>query len=229
MSTGSESFGFAWARQARRRRALEVAAFCLIALMVAGSAIAAKEARRGLFPLAAIDAATEAELRRDAEHRPAASPEAESAPLADNAIPDPFEGAKSAPNAPGVVRWFNGRPVRQARQIRMVVTGYSADERSCGPSADGITATLHSVSTNAMRLVAADPKVLRYGSMLSIPGYDDGNIVPVLDCGGAIKGNKLDLLFPSHEEARQWGRRTVGVVVWEYADGDPAENPRRER
>src|SRR5688572_6236575 len=109
------------------------------------------------------------------------------------------------------------------------VSGYSPDARSCGTSADGKTATLHSVSTNNMKLVAADTRVLPYGSMLSIPGYADAAVVPVLDCGGAIKGNKLDLLFPTHEEAIKWGRKRVQVVVWGYADGLPAENPRALR
>jgi 3D (Asp-Asp-Asp) domain-containing protein len=111
----------------------------------------------------------------------------------------------------------------------MVVTAYSPDERSCGDSADGMTATLHSVETNGFALVAADPTVLRYGSMLTVPGYDEDRIVPVLDCGGAIKGRRLDVLYPTHERARQWGRRTLKVTVWEYADGLPAENPRKLR
>ncbi len=127
------------------------------------------------------------------------------------------------------VRWFNARPARPARTIWMTVTGYSPDERSCGDSADGLTATMHSVTTNAMKLVAADPTVLPYGSMISVPGYDTESIVPVLDCGGAIKGDRLDLLFPTHEEALKWGRQRVLVTVWEYADGKPAENVRKVR
>lgn len=111
----------------------------------------------------------------------------------------------------------------------MTVTAYSPDARSCGEDADGQTATLHSVSTNNFRLVAADPKLLPYGSMLSVPGYADGTVVPVLDCGGAIKGRRLDVLYPTHERARQWGVQKLAVVVWEYADGAPADNPRRLR
>lgn len=126
-------------------------------------------------------------------------------------------------------RWFDGRPVRPSKVLLMKVTGYSPDSRSCGEFADGQTATLHSVWTNGMRLVAADPRVLPYGSMLTVPGYADDEIVPVLDCGGAIKGARLDLLFPTHQVALGWGVRTVRVVVWDYADGQPAPNPRRVR
>ena len=127
------------------------------------------------------------------------------------------------------VRWFNGRPAKPDRTIWMRVTAYSPDHRSCGTSDDGLTATMHSVETNGFRLVAADPKVLAYGSMVSIEGYDKGHIVPVLDCGGAIKGNHIDLLFPTHEQARQWGSKLMNVVVWKYIDGKPPENPRKVR
>lgn len=133
------------------------------------------------------------------------------------------------------VRWFNGRAVRPVRKVWMTVTAYSPDARSCGESADGMTATLHSVTTNGHALVAADPRVLPYGSMISVPGYDlhprtkEARIVPVLDCGGAIKGNRLDVLMPTHEQARKWGVRRVQVTIWGYADGSPRENPRKLR
>lgn len=139
------------------------------------------------------------------------------------------------------LRWFNARPVRPVRVIWMTVTAYSPDPRSCGDSADGITATLHSVMTNAHRLVAADPKILNYGTILSVPGYaevshgeganvvKEPTLVPVLDCGSKIKGYKLDVLYPTHEEAMKWGKRVLPVTVWEYADGKGAGNVRKDR
>ncbi len=141
------------------------------------------------------------------------------------AAPSLNERLASDPN----VRWFNGRPVKPAKTMWMVVTGYSPDARSCGEFADGKTATLHSVTTNDHSLVAADPRVLPYGSMVTVPGYDSDLIVPVLDCGGAIKGNRLDLLFPTHEQARKWGKKRVKVTIWQYADGKPMDNPRKLR
>ncbi len=116
---------------------------------------------------------------------------------------------------------FNGRPVRPSRTVRMLVTAYSPDARSCGAFADGITASGYSVKTNGMRLVAADTSLLPFGTIVSIPGYDDTMIVPVLDRGGAIKGNRLDVLFPTHEDALQWGVQHLDVTIWEYADGKP--------
>ncbi|MCA9310808.1 MAG: 3D domain-containing protein [Phycisphaerales bacterium] len=116
------------------------------------------------------------------------------------------------------VRWFDGRPVRPARVVWMTVTAYSPDERSCGAWADGVTASGKTVHANAGDLVAADTRVLPFGSLLTVPGYADDTIVPVLDRGGAIKGMRLDVLYPTHRIARRWGVQRLPVTVWEYCD-----------
>ena len=121
----------------------------------------------------------------------------------------------------GELRYFNGRPIRAVRTVRMRVTAYSPDHRSCGNHADGITASGYSVEANGGRLVAADRRRFPFGSLLTVPGYAGGQVVPVLDRGGAIKGSRLDVLYPTHEIARRWGVRHLDVTVWEYADGRP--------
>ena len=132
-----------------------------------------------------------------------------------------IETASAFEQATDEVEQFNGRPIRVAKTMTMVVTAYSPDAQSCGESADGITASGYSVWTNGMKMVAADTSVLPFGTMLSIPGYDNANVVPVLDRGGAIKGNRLDVLFPTHEQAMHWGTQRLEVTIWEYADGLP--------
>ena len=94
----------------------------------------------------------------------------------------------------------------------MEVTAYCACKKCCGPRAQGLTASGRPVSFNGGLFVAAD-KALPFNTRLLIPGYADGQAVPVLDRGGAIKGDKLDVYFPSHEQARQWGRRFITVTV----------------
>lgn len=131
--------------------------------------------------------------------------------------------------SPAEMASYNDRPVRAVAVIRMKVTAYSPDERSCGASADGITASGYSVFANGGCMVAADPRVLPLGSLVSVPGYDGGAIVPVLDTGGAIKGNRLDVLYPSHERAVLWGVQELDVTVWEYADGKPNDFRRVRR
>ena len=80
-----------------------------------------------------------------------------------------------------------------------------------------------------MKLVAADTRLLPLGSLITVPGYDEGSIVPVLDRGGAIKGHRLDVLYPTHEIAREWGVQKLEITVWEYADGLPADDFRKIR
>jgi 3D (Asp-Asp-Asp) domain-containing protein len=116
------------------------------------------------------------------------------------------------------VHYYNGRPLRLAKRITMLTTAYSPDARSCGKWADGFTASGYSVWTNGMKLVAADTSILPFGTLVSIPGYNGGRPVPVLDRGGKIKGKRLDLLYPTHEVALKWGAQRLTVDVWEYAD-----------
>lgn len=117
----------------------------------------------------------------------------------------------------GQILYYDSRPVRPVRVMTMVVTAYSPDARSCAPFDDGITASGYSVWTNGMKIIAADRK-LPFGTLLSVPGYNGNRPTPVLDRGAAIRGNRLDVLFPSHREARKWGRKKLLVTLWEYAD-----------
>jgi 3D (Asp-Asp-Asp) domain-containing protein len=113
---------------------------------------------------------------------------------------------------------FDGRPIKPVHQMTMRVTAYSPDERSCGDSADGITASGYSVWTNGMKMAAADKRILSFGALVSVDGYHQGKPVPVLDRGGAIKGHHIDLLMPTDAMARKWGSRTMTVTIWDYAD-----------
>ncbi len=219
----------AWSAHAARPRriALEAGAFIALAAMVGSTAALAKRTT-GVTPLASVERPS-----RLVESAFVPSPALSEAFFDESAAVEQRDAQATAANDPPEygpdVRWFNGRPVRPARVMWMTVTAYSPDARSCAPFDDGLTATLHSVETNAMRLVAADTSVLPFGSMLSIPGYDEGRIVPVLDRGSAIKGHRLDVLMPTHKQARSWGVQRLRVVVWEYADGLPPDNPRRFR
>lgn len=97
--------------------------------------------------------------------------------------------------------------------MRMLVTAYCPCARCCGTYADGRTASGKSIYHHASMFVAADTRVLPFGANVSVPGYYDGLPVPVLDRGGKIKGNRLDVFFLSHDRARQWGRRWLAVTV----------------
>lgn len=138
--------------------------------------------------------------------------------LDDDAVEmESFEIREIAAGEETPILYFDGRPIRPVRTMTMVVTAYSPDARSCAPFDDGITASGYSVWTNGMKLIAAD-KQFKFGDLLSVPGYNGSKPTPVLDRGAAIKGNRLDVLFPTHAIARQWGRQKLTVTIWEYVD-----------
>ncbi len=92
-----------------------------------------------------------------------------------------------------------------SREVTMTATGYTKYDPGCNDT----TAT----GTKARRgVVAVDPKVFPYGTKFYIPGYGVGIAE---DCGGAIKGNKLDLFYDTKAEAYSWGRRTITVYILE--------------
>jgi 3D (Asp-Asp-Asp) domain-containing protein len=104
--------------------------------------------------------------------------------------------------------------VHKSRVIWMEVTAYCACPKCCGPMAKGITASGKLVNYNGGKFVAADTSMLPFGTKLVIPGYA-GKPVEVIDRGSAIKGNKLDVFFASHQEALKWGRQNIAVTVVE--------------
>ena len=95
--------------------------------------------------------------------------------------------------------------------VKMLVTAYCPCPLCCGPNAAGITASGKLVDYNDGHFVAADPS-LHFGTKVIIPGYASSS-VEVVDRGGAIKGNHIDVFFPTHEEALQWGKQTLNVIV----------------
>jgi 3D (Asp-Asp-Asp) domain-containing protein len=96
--------------------------------------------------------------------------------------------------------------------VWMEVTAYCPCPKCCGAGAIGLTASGKRVTFNGGRFVAADA-ALPFGTKLVVPGYNNGRSVEVADRGGAIRGNKLDVFFPTHDQATAWGRRWIAVTV----------------
>jgi len=102
-----------------------------------------------------------------------------------------------------------------SRVVWMTVTAYCSCPKCCGPKARGLTASGRSIAYNAGRFVAADTKLFKFGTQLQVPGYASGESVEVIDRGSAIKGYHIDLFFPTHDAARQWGKQYLPVTVVE--------------
>ncbi|MEG2193160.1 MAG: SH3 domain-containing protein [Terrisporobacter sp.] len=63
----------------------------------------------------------------------------------------------------------------------------------------------------AGRTIAVDPKVIPYGSKVYIPQFDKVFIAE--DCGGGIKGNKIDIYMNSEKECINWGVKTITIQI----------------
>lgn len=59
------------------------------------------------------------------------------------------------------------------------------------------------------RTIAVDPRVIPYGSEVII----NGHTYIAEDCGGGIKGNRVDILFATHREALNFGIQYVDVSI----------------
>lgn len=91
----------------------------------------------------------------------------------------------------------------------MLATAYEPGPTSCGRYADGYTAIGMKAEPG---VVAVDPRVIPLGTKLYVEGY--GPAIAA-DVGAAIKGNRIDLLFETVEEALRYGKRWVKVYVLE--------------
>ena len=86
------------------------------------------------------------------------------------------------------------------------LTAYCGCAKCCGKT-DGITAT--GTKATQGRTIAVDPRVIPYGTKVVI----NGNTYIAEDCGGAIKGNRIDIYFDSHNEALQFGVKYADVHI----------------
>jgi peptidoglycan DL-endopeptidase CwlO len=191
----------AGARERLAAHAAELARATAAAEAQAAALAATSSSRRtliaGLRRQQGLNAARVASIERqarEAEGRTAALTRAAPAPTAAPAAVDAT--AASGPTAPVA----EIAPVVPAGPGTLTVasTGYALT----GRTATGIL--------TAPGVVAVDPSVIPLGTRMTIPGYGTGIAA---DTGGAIKGAKIDLWFPTVEQALAWGNRTVTITI----------------
>lgn len=91
------------------------------------------------------------------------------------------------------------------------ITAYCSCKKCCGKYAEnrpnGIVYGASGEQLIEGYSIAVDPKVIPYGEIVIINGIEH----IAHDCGGAIKGNRIDLYMASHEEALDWGVQHIEV------------------
>ncbi len=134
--------------------------------------------------------------------KPAAQPAAKPAP---KAAAQPATATKQS------------TPAKSGTKVTMNVSAYTNDPSNNGSqlyngralTASGYDVT-NTITYNGMRIVAASSQY-PIGTRMHIEGIGEAI---VLDRGGAIQGNRLDLLVGSQQEALNWGRQNVTVTVY---------------
>jgi len=59
-------------------------------------------------------------------------------------------------------------------------------------------------------VIAVDPKVIKLGSKVYVEGY---GYAIAADTGGAIRGNRIDVFFPTLRQCINWGRKAIRIYV----------------
>lgn len=108
------------------------------------------------------------------------------------------------------------------RKLNMVATAYTSECDGC----TGITATGYDVRNtvykDGYRVVATDKSVIPMESLLYIESVNN-SFEPFVaissDVGGAIKGNRIDILVENKSKAYDFGVRDVKVTVLREGSG----------
>ncbi len=139
---------------------------------------------------------TTKESPKDRDARLAKERKIQAQKLAEKRKKEQEEKEKQAQSAPKNV---------SGRTITMRSTAYTSD-----PSENGGYSTTAMGTAIRYGVAAVDPNVIPLGTRLYIEGY---GYARAEDTGGAIKGNKIDLVFGSKSQSNSWGRRTVRVTI----------------
>lgn len=94
------------------------------------------------------------------------------------------------------------------------VTAYCPCSKCCGQWADNPKTKITSTGAGAYEgvTIAVDPKLIPYGTKLYTKEF---GVRMATDCGGAIKGKRLDLYFSSHAKALEFGVKNVRLYAIE--------------
>lgn len=92
-------------------------------------------------------------------------------------------------------------------EFTVSASAYTASCNGCS----GITRTGINLKRNPnVKVIAVDPRVIPLGTKVYVEGY---GYAVAADTGGAIKGNKIDVFFPTKGEAYKWGRKSVKIKI----------------
>ncbi|MGE7695522.1 LysM peptidoglycan-binding domain-containing protein [Lysinibacillus sp. NPDC094177] len=94
-----------------------------------------------------------------------------------------------------------------SKEIIVEASAYTASCEGCS----GITATGINLKTNPnAKVISVDPTIIPLGSKVYVEGYGEAIAG---DTGGAIKGNRIDVFFPTQQDAINFGVKQLKVTI----------------
>ena len=124
------------------------------------------------------------------------------------AVTDQIDGQAAVPViGDNTITLPTGEVLTFKSTMQVKATAYTHTDPGC----DMITATGTTVHIGT---VAVDPKLIPYGTRMFIVANDGSYIYGIStaeDCGGAIKGKRIDLYYPTYEACIQFGVRTCTI------------------
>lgn len=94
-----------------------------------------------------------------------------------------------------------------SKEIIVEASAYTASCEGCS----GITATGTNLKANPnAKVISVDPAVIPLGSKVYVEGYGEAIAG---DTGGAIKGKRIDVFFPSQQDAINFGVKQLKVTI----------------
>ncbi len=109
--------------------------------------------------------------------------------------------------ADGRITLPTGEVLTYTRKDTVRATAYTHTDRGC----DTVTATGTRVHQGT---AAVDPRFIPYGTRMFIVSSDGSYVYGIAaaeDCGGDIKGDRMDLYLPTHAQCTAFGRRVCTV------------------
>ncbi len=98
--------------------------------------------------------------------------------------------------------------------VLFTCTAYCSCKKCCGSYSPEVRGGVAHTATGTVpqegRTIAVDPSVIPYGTKVAIDGM---GMYVAEDCGGAIKGNHIDIYFDTHEGALQFGTKRLYVTI----------------
>lgn len=96
---------------------------------------------------------------------------------------------------------------KTVKELTVTATAYTISCKGCrGITATGINLKKHPNS----KVISVDPRVIPLGSKVYVEGY---GYAIAADKGSSVKGNKIDVFYPTLKQCYKWGNKKVKIRI----------------